>query len=163
MAKEMTQHIRKCMRCNCFKRKAKLAPLEPILATHPMQIVHIDFLTIESGKKDKDHNVLVVTDQFTRFTQAFVTTSQTMLKQLLRPCGINTLCIMGSQKWSFLTGEGTLTVEWLVSCASWEEWRNSGPLPITHKVMGSTRGSMLPCWVCWEPYCQKSKLPGQTR
>ena len=51
--------------------------MEPILATHPMQIVHIDFLTIESGKKDKDHNVLVVTDQFTRFAQAFVTTSQT--------------------------------------------------------------------------------------
>ena len=42
-----------------------------------MQIVHIDFLTIESGKTDKDHNVLVVTDQFTRFPQAFVTTSQT--------------------------------------------------------------------------------------
>ena len=52
--------------------------MEPILATHPMQIVHIDFLTIESGKKDKDHNVLVVTDQFTRFAQSFVTTSQTI-------------------------------------------------------------------------------------
>ena len=51
--------------------------MEPILATHPMQIVHIDFLTIESGKEDKDHNVLVVTDQFTRFAQALVTTSQT--------------------------------------------------------------------------------------
>ena len=51
--------------------------MERILATHPMQIVHIDFLTIESGKKDKDHNVLVVTNQFNRFVQAFVTTSQT--------------------------------------------------------------------------------------
>ena len=77
MAKDMTQHVRKSMRCNCFKRRAERAPLEPILATHPMQIVHIDFLTIESGKKDKDHNVLVITDQFTRFAQAFVTTSQT--------------------------------------------------------------------------------------
>ena len=77
MAKEMTQHVRKCMRCNCFKKRAEQAPLEPILATHPMQIVHIDFLTIELGKTDKDYNVLVVTDQFTRFAQAFVTTSQT--------------------------------------------------------------------------------------
>ena len=77
MAKEMTQHVRKCMRCNCFKKRAEWAPLEPILATHPMQIIHIDFLTIESGKADKDHNVLVVTDQFTRFAQAFLTTSQT--------------------------------------------------------------------------------------
>ena len=65
------------MRCNCFKKRAKQGPLEPILATHTMQIVHIDFLTIESEKKDKDHNVLVITDQFTRFVQAFVTTSQT--------------------------------------------------------------------------------------
>ena len=77
MAKEMTQHVRKCMRCNCFKKRVEGAPLEPILATHPMQIVHIDFLTIESGKTDKDYNVLVVTDQFTRFAQVFITTSQT--------------------------------------------------------------------------------------
>ena len=77
MAKEMMQHVRKCMRCNCFKKRVERAPLEPILATHPMQIVHIDFLTIESGKSDKDYNVLVVTNQFTRFAQAFVTTSQT--------------------------------------------------------------------------------------
>ena len=80
MAMEITQHIRKCMRCNCFKKRAEQAPLEPILATHPMQIVHIDFLTIESRKKDRDHNVLVVTNQFTRFAQAFVTTSQTTPK-----------------------------------------------------------------------------------
>ena len=77
MAKEMTQHVIKCMWCNCFKRRVERAPLEPILAMHPMQIIHIDFLTIESGKTDKDHNVLVVTNQFTRFAQAFVTTSQT--------------------------------------------------------------------------------------
>ena len=76
MTKEMT-HVRKCMRCNCFKKRAEGAPLEPILATHPMQIIQIYFLTIELGKTDKDHNVLVVTDQFTRFAQAFVTTSQT--------------------------------------------------------------------------------------
>ena len=31
MAKEMTQHVRKYMRCNCFKRRAEWAPLEPIL------------------------------------------------------------------------------------------------------------------------------------
>ena len=41
-------------------------------------MVHIDFLMI-GGKKDprKDINVLVVTDHFTRYAQAYVTTSQT--------------------------------------------------------------------------------------
>ena len=38
-----------------------------------MELVHIDFLTIGSGKADKDVNILVVTDHLTRYTQAFVT------------------------------------------------------------------------------------------
>ena len=41
-------------------------------------MVHVDFLMI-GGKKDpqKDINILVVTNHFTRYTQAYVTTSQT--------------------------------------------------------------------------------------
>ena len=41
-------------------------------------MIHVDFLVI-GGKKDprKDINVLVVTDHFTRYAQAYVTTSQT--------------------------------------------------------------------------------------
>ena len=40
-----------------------------------MELVHMDYLTIEG--KDKDVNILVVTDHFTRFSQAFVTPNQT--------------------------------------------------------------------------------------
>ena len=39
-------------------------------------LVHIDFLTIEATKKDKDVNILVVMDHFTS-AQAYVTRSQT--------------------------------------------------------------------------------------
>ena len=35
------------------------------------------FLTIESGKSNKDVNVLVVTDHFTCYAQGYVTKSQT--------------------------------------------------------------------------------------
>ena len=47
-------------------------------AQYPLEMVHMDFLMI-GGKKDtrKDINVLVVTDHFTRYAQAYVTTSQT--------------------------------------------------------------------------------------
>ena len=38
-----------------------------------MELVHIDYLTIESNKSEKDVNILVVTDHYTRLTQAFVT------------------------------------------------------------------------------------------
>ena len=37
----------------------------------------MDFLTIESGKADKDVNILVVTNHVTRYAQAFRTPTQT--------------------------------------------------------------------------------------
>ena len=37
----------------------------------------MDYLTIESNKSDRDINILVLMDHFTRLAQAFVTPSQT--------------------------------------------------------------------------------------
>ena len=42
-----------------------------------MELAHKEFITIESGKSNKDVNILVVTDHFTRQVQAFITPSQT--------------------------------------------------------------------------------------
>ena len=48
--------------------------------SYPMEIVHMDYLLIGLKRNpNKDINVLVVTDHFTRYAQAFVTTSQTAL------------------------------------------------------------------------------------
>ena len=44
-------------------------------ASYPLQIIHMDFLQIGS-KKDKNNNVLVITDHFTRYSQAYVTLNQ---------------------------------------------------------------------------------------
>ena len=41
-----------------------------------MELVHKGFLTIESGKADKDVNTIVVTDHLTMYAQAFVTPIQ---------------------------------------------------------------------------------------
>ena len=73
----MEQHINKCERCLRFKTKSEIAPMENIEASYPMEFVHMVYLTIESNKSDKDVNILVVTDHFTRLAQAFVTPSQT--------------------------------------------------------------------------------------
>ena len=52
--------------------------MSPFETSYPLEIVHMDFLTIGSKKDlNKDINVLVITDHFTRYVQAFVTTSQT--------------------------------------------------------------------------------------
>ena len=66
-----------CGQCLHFNAKPQCSELHPILTTHLMELVHIDFLTIESGKGDKVVNILVVTDHFTRYAQANVTPSQT--------------------------------------------------------------------------------------
>ena len=73
----MEQHIKRCERCIRFKAKQEMAPLENIEASYPMELVHIDYLTMESNKTEKDINILVVTDHFTRLAQAFITPSQT--------------------------------------------------------------------------------------
>ena len=54
------------------------------MATHSLELVHIDYLCLEPGK-GKEENILVVMDHFTQCTQAYITQSQiaqTMAKVL---------------------------------------------------------------------------------
>ena len=58
--------------------------MENIMATHPMELVHINYLCLELGKGKKEY-ILVVMEHFTCYTQAYVTQSQmaqTMTKAL---------------------------------------------------------------------------------
>ena len=47
--------------------------MSPIVITHSLELIHMDFLTIEALNSDKDVYILVVTHHFTLFIQAFVT------------------------------------------------------------------------------------------
>ena len=51
-----------------------------------MELVHMDFLSVESGEADKDVYILIVTNHFTRYAQAFITLRQTarVVAQTLR-------------------------------------------------------------------------------
>ena len=54
------------------------------MATHPLELVHIDYLCLQPGK-GLEENVLEVTDHFTQYPQSYVTqsqTAQTMAKAL---------------------------------------------------------------------------------
>ena len=60
----------------CHKAKQPKAPLENIVVTHPLELVHLDYHCLEPGE-GLEENVLVVTDHFTRYAQAYVTRTQT--------------------------------------------------------------------------------------
>ena len=84
MAIQAKEHVKKCHQCVTFQAKQKQAPMENIMATHLLEIVHIDYLCLEPVK-GKEENVLVMTDHFTQYTQAYVTQfqmAQTMAKVL---------------------------------------------------------------------------------
>ena len=77
MEDDIEEYVKTCPRCLKFKAIPERAELNIIDVTRPLELVHIDFLTIEAPKKDKDVNILVVTDQFIRYAQAYVMRSQT--------------------------------------------------------------------------------------
>ena len=76
MQEEATQHILKCCRCLRRKTPPQVAPLQPILVTQPLELVHMDYLSLEPSKGNIE-NVLVITDHFTRYALAYPSKTQT--------------------------------------------------------------------------------------
>ena len=78
MGKDVREHIHTCEWCEHFKERPTTEEIQQTEAEYPLEKIHVDFLVI-GGKKDprKDINVLVVTDHFTCYVQAYVATSQT--------------------------------------------------------------------------------------
>ena len=72
MIEDIEHHIKSSL---WFKTQPKKVKLNPIIATRPLELVHIDYLTIEppaNSKSDKDVSILIITDHF----QAHITSSQ---------------------------------------------------------------------------------------
>ena len=63
-------------RCTRFKQVPKKAEMHPMETSYPMELVHMDFLTIGKPNTDKMITILNVTDHFTKYAQAYVTPNQ---------------------------------------------------------------------------------------
>ena len=50
MAAQAKEHIDKCRLCLTFKAKQPKAPLENIMATHLLELVHLDYFVWNLGK-----------------------------------------------------------------------------------------------------------------
>ena len=66
MVDDVHTHICTCDRCTRFKQPQERSEMQPILVSYPLELVHLDFLTL-GGKADDNRsvNILIVTDHFT--------------------------------------------------------------------------------------------------
>ena len=76
MQEGATQYLVKCPRCLRRKTAPQVAPLQPIYVTQPLELVHMDYLSLEPSKGNIE-NVLVITDHFTRYALAYPSKTQT--------------------------------------------------------------------------------------
>ena len=76
MQEEATQHVMHCSRSLRRKTPPQVVPLQPILVTQPLELVHMDYLSLEPSKGNIE-NVLVITDHFTRYALAYPSKTQT--------------------------------------------------------------------------------------
>ena len=78
MASDVREHVRDCGRCVRRKHPVnQVAPLQNVFTTQPMELVCMDYLTLETSKGGFE-NILVVTDHFTKYSQAYPTRNQTV-------------------------------------------------------------------------------------
>ena len=76
MTEDIKKRVNLCERC--VRRKTaptKATELINITSTAPMELVCIDFLSLEKSKGDQE-NILVITDHFSRYAQAIPTRNQ---------------------------------------------------------------------------------------
>ena len=101
MPLEVRNAIKNCQKCIKHEFNSNRQPLHPIIATAPLDLVHIDFTSIKVSGDDNLHTtptvvpVLVIANHFTRHAMAFIMKDQkasTIAKKLYE----NYICIFGA-------------------------------------------------------------------
>ena len=76
MAKQIRQVIKVCKCCLQYEGGTPKAPLCPIVATAPLDLLHVDFTSIETtmelNQSPRVTNFLVFQDHFTKHVLAYV-------------------------------------------------------------------------------------------
>lgn len=92
---EVAQYVKNCGRCVARKTPPqRAAPLNQITSNGPLNLVCIDFLSLEPDSQGFA-NILIVTDHFTRYAQAFPvkdqkasTVAKILCEQYFVHCGL---------------------------------------------------------------------------
>ena len=80
MFQDVTKYVKECPQCQIAKGDYIKPNAIPgvIIANNPMDLMCIDFTKVDPSKDGKE-NILVLTDVFTKFSQAFVTPNQKVI------------------------------------------------------------------------------------
>ena len=78
MHTDVASYINSCPRCLRRKSQPEQAPLLNIEVNQPLELIHLDYLKIKPSKENVE-NVLIITDHFTRYAQAFPSKTQIAL------------------------------------------------------------------------------------
>ena len=92
MNAELEAKIRTCMRCVMKGARPQKAPMKTIVTTYPLELLSIDYLTIEC--KGQKQDVLVMIDHFSKFGVAVCTKDQTA-KTVARALWYNFFMVYG--------------------------------------------------------------------
>ena len=105
MADDVQAYIYTCDQCIRFKQPQEKSEIQPVLVSYPLELVHLDFLTLGRKMDDsKSINVLIVTDHSTKYVQAYVMPKQTAV-MVARTLWVNFLVHYGWPE-KILTDQG---------------------------------------------------------
>ena len=80
MAVQMQKAISNCERCIQYEDRHTKAPVQPIIITTPLGLLHVDFTSIETmvelDQPPTVMNLLVFCDHFTKYIMAYMTPYQ---------------------------------------------------------------------------------------
>ena len=159
MAAQVKEHVGRCHPCLALKARQQKAPLKNIMATQPLELIHLDYLCLEPGK-GLEENVLVVTDYFTRYAQPYITKPK-LPKWLPKPYGISSLSTMGYLKRSSWIKVKTSKVSWWLTSVSWWGHGKCRLACTICKPMANVKDSIPPWSTCLGPYPRKRSQSGK--
>ena len=70
--RDVDNYVKHCFRWLCRKSRTVKSPVTPILTSHPLELVCIDYLLVEPSQK----YLLVITDHFTKFAKVIPTKNE---------------------------------------------------------------------------------------
>ena len=81
MTQDLRNCIKKCGRCRKYEAAPPVAPMKPLTCSGPVELLHVDFTSIEEMVPLKEepviHNALVLQDHFSKYIVVYAVKDQT--------------------------------------------------------------------------------------